>query len=499
MSTTIGAVTQPPANFIPPLFYVTFNNQLAGVVGQSSQPALAIGQTITAQPEVPVYIPSAAYAMSLFGPTSMLARMCAVYFKSDPIGPLYTLPLMDAAGASAATGSFVIAGTAAASGSLFLTIGGQNVTVGVNAGDTASVIATAAAVACTAAATLPVTAVAASGSLNLISTNKGLALNNINLAINPLGAISGQVLPPGITVTIDAMTGGATDPDLGGVGAAIGDQQYDFIFHPYADAEQLSEITAVLSDASGRWAWNRQSYGHAFTAFQGTVTAQNTLGGTINDQHTTIIGNPGMPNPPWDVAADWAGTVAVSLRNIASQPLQTLALSTCVAAPVVDWNTLSEEQELLSTGISVPRFDQYGNVTVGQCVTTYKINQYGQPDASYRYVTTMFTLMAITRQIKAALVTKFGRAILVPNGTRGNPNVPFVTPNTIRGEIAAQYAIMEANGLVVNAAAMIAATQVVINTTNPNRVDIVWRPALANGLDIIAMVNQFVLNPAVAA
>jgi phage tail sheath gpL-like len=161
--------------------------------------------------------------------------------------------------------------------------------------------------------------------------------------------------------------------------------------------------------------------------------------------------------------------------------------------------TLAQENALLAAGITTLRSDAYGNTTIGQAVTTYKTNAFGQPDASYRYLTSLFTLMAITRQIKSALVTKFGRCILVPNGTSVGPNVPAVTPNIIKAEIVAQYNAMETAGLVVNAAAMIAATSVAINAQNPMRADIIWRPNLANGLSMMAMINQFIINSAAAA
>jgi phage tail sheath gpL-like len=492
---------QIPQNFIPPLFFVEFNNQLAGVAGQQVQPALAIGQTLNAQPGVPVPIPTASYAKSLFGANSMLARMCAVYLSADPIGPLYALPLADATGAVAATGSITFTAASQGSGTITLAIGGQTIAVGVSAADTSATIAANVIAAINAVQGIGVTASAgATGVVDLTAVHKGALGNNITIVANPLGALAGQITPSGVTIAITPMASGATDPDLGTVAAAIGDQQFDFIFHPYAEITQLNEITLALSDNNGRWAWDRQSYGHSFSAFTAANSAAAlTLLNQLNDQHTSVIYNQGSPNPPWDVVADVVGTIAPSLRNIASQPLQTLKLSTIAPAPSATWQSLSTENLLLTAGGSILRFDQYGNATIGQMVTSYKTNAFGQPDASYRYVTTMFQLMAITRQIKTALVTKFGRSILVPNGTQGNPNVPYVTPNSIRNEIAAQYRIMENNGLVVNATAMIAATVVSINATNPARADIIWRPELANGLDMLAMINQFVLNPASAA
>ncbi|MDD2794363.1 phage tail sheath subtilisin-like domain-containing protein [Acidocella sp.] len=502
MSQSVGVPFQNiPAGFIPPLFYVEFNNQLAGVQGNTQQPALLIGQmqaSGTATAGVPVYIASQSAAMNLFGKNSQLARMCATYFNSDPVGPLYALPLADAAGSAAATGTFTITGPATAAGTFYAAVGRFTVPVGVSVGDTATVIAANIAAAINALVLIPVTAAAVAGVVTFTAVNKGLQGNNINLAINPLGPVAGQVLPAGVGVTIAAMAGGATDADLGTVAASIGDQQFDFIGHPYGETAQMGEMTTAMNDTTGRWAWNRQDYGHVWTATPGTISSLLTYGGTLNDQHADCLGIIGYLADPVDFVADWMGAAAVSLRNLPSQPLQSLKLSTVTAAPRANWLTLAQENTLYAAGIALPRSDSYGNVTVGQDVTTYKTNAFGQPDASYRYPTTLFTLMAITRQIKSALVTKFGRSLLVPDGTRAGQNVPVVSPVVALAEIIAQYHIMEANGLVVNAAAMAQATTVAINATNPNRLDIVWRPELANGLSMMAMINQFILNPAQA-
>ena len=504
MSETTGVAFQRiPANFIPPLFYVEFNNTLAGVVGEEDQLSLLIGQMTTgapAAPLVPIYIPSVAFAMNQFGPNSMLARMCNTYFNSDATGPLWALPLADASGSTAAIGDIAFTGTATAAGSISLYIGNQLVSVNVSVGDTAAVIATNVAAAINALVLMPVGATAASGTVTLTARNAGVQGNNINLAMNYLGAIAGQQTPPGITYSVVAMTGGAGDPDMAAVAAALGDQEFDFIGHPYGETVEFNETTALMNDSTGRWAWNRQIYGHAFTVTPGTLSSLQTFGGTINDQHSTVFGSVGFQADPADIVSDGMGVIAVSLRNNPAQPVQSLQLNTVIGATRANWITKAQENALEYAGISVLRSDRYGNVSIGQCITTYKTNAYGQPDASYRYVTTLFTLMFITRQIKSALVTKFGRSILVPDGTLVGPGAPVVTPNIIKSEIIAQYAEMSFNdGVVVNVSAMAAATSVAINPTNPGRVDIVWRPELANGLSIMAMINQFILNPGAAA
>lgn len=488
------AFSRIAANNLVPLFFVEFNNKNAGV-NFSTQASLLIGQSSVTNPALPIFIPSPAFAYQAFGQNAMLARMCAVYFAQDNAGPLYALPLADATGAVKAAGSVTVAGAATQSGAIALYVAGNYIPVGVNAGDSAATIAQNLYAAIQNTLGLPVTAVIAGDVINITALHGGTQGNNIDLRLNYLGPQAGQITPNGVTITIVAMTGGSVDPDLGSVAAALGDQPFDFIGHPYADSAQLAEVTALMNDATGRWAWNRQVYGHSFTMAPGQLAALLTLGSAINDQHQTIIGVNGSPSPPWDWVADWMGAVAVSARNLPSQPLQTLAMQTVLAPPASLWWNYTSKQQLLSNGIAVPDCTSYAKPVIDRCVTTYQKNSFGVQDESYLDAETLFTLMAITRQLKAAITQKYARSILVPNGTRVGSSVPAVTPNIARAKLAAQYSTMEANGLVTSAAAMIAGTVVQINTTNPSRLDILWTPYLANGLRMVGVSNQFSLNP----
>ncbi|MDE8344635.1 MAG: phage tail protein, partial [Acidocella sp.] len=402
MSESSIAFSRIPSNNLVPLFYVEFSNVNAGV-NLFQQPSLLIGQTAVALPAVPVFVPSLAVARSLFGARSMLGRMCSVYFQQDSSG-VWCLPVADAGTAAAATGSITVTGTATLPGTIWLYVAGFSVPVGVNVGDTPTVIAGNIVTAIMGTLDLPLTATAAASVVTLTAVHKGLQGNNIDVLLNYGGTQAGQVLPVGITVTIVPMANGTLDPDMAFVAAAIGDQPFDFIGHPYSGATELTEFTSLMNDATGRWAWNRQDYGHVFTMQAGTLSSLMTAGGTMNDQHQTIIGVNGSPSPPWDWVADWMGAVAVSIRNLASRPLQTLSLLSVLAPAQANWWNYAAQQQLLLSGIAVPAFSAYGQPAIVRCVTTYKFNSYGVADQSYLDVETMFTLMAITRQLKAALM-----------------------------------------------------------------------------------------------
>jgi phage tail sheath gpL-like len=206
----------------------------------------------------------------------------------------------------------------------------------------------------------------------------------------------------------------------------------------------------------------------------------------------------GSPSPPWDWVADWMGAVAVSVRAQASRPVWTLGMQTVLAPAQGNWWNYASTQALLAAGIAAPAFSPYAPPTIARSVTTYKTNAYGVSDQSYQDDTTMFTLMEITRRLKAGVTQKFARCILVPNGTTAGPASNAVTPNDALAEIITLYNGMENDGLVTSAAVMIAGTVVQINAQNPKRLDILWDPQLANGLAMVAVNNQFSLNPAQA-
>ena len=83
-------------------------------------------------------------------------------------------------------------------------------------------------------------------------------------------------------------TAGAGAPDLAGVIANLGDNEYDFIGTPFADATSLDALKAEMNDIAGRWSWARQIYGHVYSA------KRDSLGGLqqmdLAETISTIVG-----------------------------------------------------------------------------------------------------------------------------------------------------------------------------------------------------------------
>lgn len=490
-----------PSNIRTPLFYAEVDNSLANTA-QFVQRALIIGQKTsagTAVANTPVISQGVTDAMTQGGPGSMLHLMTEAYRANDTFGEVWYLPLADAdaAGATAATGSINITHVATANGTLYLYIGGIRVAQLVTTSQTAAQIATALAATVNATIGLPVSAAVdgvTTSKVNFTALNAGAAGNDIDLRVNYLGLAGGESLPAGLTYTIVAMTGGATNPSLTTALTNCSDQPFDFIVCPYTDSTSLNALKSFLSDTSGRWSWTTQIYGHVFAAYRSSYANCVTFGTARNNQHETVMGFNDSPTPNWIWAAAMTGAAAVSLRADPALPMQTLAIQGVLAPPLASRFALSDRNTLLFDGISTFIVGQDGTVYIENLITTYQKNAFNNPDNSYLQVETMFTLMYILRALKTVVTSKYARKKLAANGTRSSPGANVVTPNLIRADLIAQYRQLEEQGLVEQSDSFADALIVERNANNPSRVDVLYPPTLIAGLRIFALLAQFRLQ-----
>ncbi|WNC90957.1 phage tail sheath subtilisin-like domain-containing protein [Paraburkholderia sp. FT54] len=487
---------QIPQNIRVPLFYAELDSSHANTA-QANQRALIIGQITasgTATPNIPVISSGASDAAVQGGASSMLALMTAAYKANDTFGEVWYLPLSDAAGAVAATGSIAFTAAPTANGTISLYIAGQLVTVPVTPAMTTAQIATAVAAAINLIAAMPVTATAATSTVTLTADNKGLAGNDIDIRFNYQGTAGGEFTPTGLTYTITAMASGATNPTLTTALGNLLDMPFDFIVCPYTDTTSLDALKAFLNDTTGRWSWQQQVYGHVFSANRGTFASQTTLGLTRNNQHETIMGFNDSPTPNWQWAAGLAGAAAVSLRADPATPLQTVVIQGVLAPPLQSRFNLSQRNTLLYDGISTFTVAQDGTVAIENLITTYQTNSFGQPDNSYLEVETLFTLAFLLRDYASMVTTKYARVKLAADGTRFAPGSNIVTPSIIKADIIAKFQEQEFNGYVQNSAAFAQALIVQQNASNPNRIDVLWPGTLIDQLRIFALLAQFRLS-----
>lgn len=486
-----------PQNMRVPLFYAEITNRQAGYFSQNQTALIIATKTSagTALPNVPVLVTSLDQARAEFGLGSVLADMVDYYLRNDPVGELWALPVPETGGAAA--GAVEITGTTTAAGTISLYVGGDVVHATIGSGVAANAAATALASAINATVPHLVSAAATPGTPALVTITAacdGVLGNEIDLRLNWGGRLAGEVPPAGLTLTVNAMTGGTGVPSLNDAFAAMGDDEYDFIAIPWTDTTTLDAIRDLMNDTSGRWAWSRQIYGHVFAARrEASVGDLVTFGTARNDPHVSVLGFVASPTPSWRRAAALAATAASHFRADPARPLQTLPLVGILAPKRGEGMTLPSRQTLLNSGVATENAVA-GVVQAERIVTTYQRNAWGQPDPSYLDVTTMMTLMYVVRFLRQRILQQFPRHKLADDGTPIGPGQAVVTPRIIRAEIIAAYSELMAQALVENMEAFQRFLIVERDQNDPNRINVLFPPDLVNQLRIFAAVVEFRLQ-----
>lgn len=485
-----------PADMRVPLFYAEMDNSAANTASSSMRRLIVAqvnGDAAAENIGSLVLVPSLGLAKSIGGSGSMLAAMYEAWRKVDPAGEVWCLPLQNTEGAAAA-GTVTLVGTATEAGLLNLYIGGVRVQATVTTAATAAVAAAALAVKINATVDLPVNAVAVGGVVTLTCKWKGDSGNDIALQLNRLGKTNGEITPAGITITVTKMLGGVGVPDQVSALAALGDEPFEFLCVPWSDTNSLDAWKGAMDDSVGRWSWAKQLFGHVYSAKRGTVGTLVAAGQGRNDQHMTIQAmEAGVPQPVWVQAASLAARTAVFISADASRPTQSGSLPGLDPAPASERFTLTERQSLLSYGIATAYYEG-GYVRIQRSITTYQKNAYGQADNSYLDSETMHQSAFIIRRMQSVITSKYGRHKLANDGTRFGAGQAIVTPSTIRGELIAQYTLLELEGHVENTELFAQHLIVERDSNDPSRVNVLFPPDYINGLRVFALLNQFRLQ-----
>lgn len=449
--------------------------------------ALILAQKLaagTAAADTPVSVPDAEQANALFGEGSMAARMVQKFRERNAFTDLDVIPLDDAAGTDA-TGNFLFAGSATAAGTVYLYVGGERIVVAVASGDSATDVASAVSTAINAVEGIPVSASPTIGQVDLTALNAGEVGNGIDLRLN---YNAGEALPAGITCTVTAMSGGATNPTLTNAIAAMGDTQFHVIAFPYTDATSLAAIEAELLS---RWGPLRAIEGVAIAAEQDTVANLQTLGDSRNSQFVSILGLEPFPGVVAEHAAQVAAQVAFYGANDPARPFQSLGLSGLAPAEV-DRFTVQEQNLLLEDGISTLVTDSGGVQRISRLVTTRTKNDSGFEDHAFRDVNDVLQLGFYRWSWTTRMGLRFPRHKLAESlsGTQdGGQNV--LTPMGAKAESIAHYASLEALGIVQDPRHFADNSQFEINASDPNRLDCLLAPRLTGQARVVAGKVQF--------
>ncbi|HAX9825043.1 TPA: phage tail protein, partial [Escherichia coli] len=164
-------------------------------------------------------------------------------------------------------------------------VGRTRVQAPVTNGDNVTTIASSIQDAINAVPTLPFTASSSAGVVTLTARHKGLCGNEIPVSLNYYGFGGGEVLPAGVQIAVATGTAGTGAPVLTGAVAAMADEPFDYIGLPFNDTASVNTLVTEMNDASGRWSYARQLYGHVYTAKTGTLSELVNAGDQFNQQH----------------------------------------------------------------------------------------------------------------------------------------------------------------------------------------------------------------------
>ena len=484
-----------------PLVYIEIDNSqaLSGNIAQDQNVMLfgqmtdAGGDAGTATPLQVVEVPVSESAIdSLFGVGSMMALAAKRYRKANSYTRTFALPIGDISAGAAAAGSFKFTGPATQAGTLYLYYAGQLLQVGVAAAATAATIATNVAAAITATKNLPVTAAVDgvdTAKVNITSKWKGLTGNSIDLRYN---YNAGEQLPPGVTITTVAMTGGSGAPDMAAVIGAMPDEWYNHMMMPFNDTTSLNTLRDELLE---RWGPLKMSEALAYTAFRGTYGETTTFGEARNDFLITCIGTSKSPSPVWEWAASYCGIASYYLAIDPARPLQTLVLPGILAPAKADRFAFDERNNLLKSGIATHQIQPGDVVAIEREISMYQLNSYGDPDPSYLDITTPATLGKMRYDVKVMVTNRYPRHKLADDNVLPllDPAQPVVTPELMRQallEVALDWVV---NGLMENFELFKETLQVYRDTSDRNRMNAVCHPDVMNQLRVFADLIQFKL------
>jgi phage tail sheath gpL-like len=480
-----------PGNIVAPIF--TFEVNSGGQFENNARLLLVGHKTAggAATLDQPVMCSTTLEARQLFGAGSMLDDMVRLARKNAPAQEIWCLPVTDTGTAEIRT--ITVSGVPAAGGQGVVEIAGETIAITIAAGDDEDAAAAALAAAINgfynpfSEASLPYTATVAAAVVTVTARHKGAVLSDIDIAVPVLtgaNAFAGNL-------TFATTTAGVGAPDLSAGLAALGDDAFDWIASPFADETNAGRYKALLSDVAGRWAWNRQIYGHVFYPLTDTTANITTAGLAQDDRHITMIPRPvsvSIPQPSWQWVAAYAGRIVPWLADGATGNVSRnqTGLSIEGIAPPRDrskWYGYATRDAFLRSGVSTWSVDQAGRVLVDKAITTQRTTL-GVTDTTFRDIQKVGQLVYALRKFRTELTIEHGQKALADDNP-GNV-LAISTPRDIAATFMHTYQAMVLTGVLENADEAAKRLTVERNADNPNRVDIYAPLDMVNPLDIIA-------------
>ena len=347
----------------------------------------------------------------LFGKNSMLATMVRGFKEYNKNTEVDAIPLSDNGAGVKATGNVVFAGTATASGSIYVTIGSHKnnrYKIDISSADTATAVGAKLETAINADDKAPAVAVNTAGDVEIEAVNAGEEGNFITIKVD--GSVAG------ITTTLTAMSGGATNPVLTGILTQLANIRYTEVVFPetydidfFVDFQEARFNTGTYRILDGIAITCLTDTKANFLAFTDAVNKKTAVLMTNKPVSTAYYKGSAIVELDYVVASKLAAISSLRLTEDAdisnfiiandnpSDALGGIGISTLPffntpfydltpTSPVNFW-TDDEIDELTAAGFTVFGNNTANNeVILNDVVTRYKTNAGGDPDLSFKYL-----------------------------------------------------------------------------------------------------------------
>lgn len=438
-------------------------------------------------------ITSADQAKELYGQGSSMHIMSKKYFAANgSINKLYGASTLPAG--TAGTHTIQASGTATEAGTIALYIHGERIEVSVANGDDANTVAAAIDAAVTAyTGDLMCTSGVSTDTVTLTGRHASVLSLATEITVqHSLGET--EKLPAGVSLAIvqDVISGSGL-PTLTTIISNMGEDQFNLIIWPYGSQGGASQ-DALTTELLDRYGPIRQVEGVAIGAVKDSQANLLTYGDGENSQFFHSIGcESTMPSASMEVAAAAVGVAAKSLQADPARPLQSLVLSGIVPAPREDRFTYTERNLQLQDGVATQYTDDGGLVRISRLISNYQTNSSGLPDTAFLDIQTFATLSYIRFQIRARWSSRYPRHKLAGDASakRFGPGQAVMTPSLAKSELVAMFMEWEELALVEDLDDFKDNLVVEINSSDPNRLDVLLPPNLVNQLRVSAFNVQF--------
>ena len=313
-----------------------------------------------------------------------------------------------------------------------------------------------------------------SSSLTLLAAFKGFIGNDIKL----------KILPNAIGITITSKkTDGTGAPAVADIIDNLGDSWWTEIINPFAD-DKIRE--GLRDEAVRRNGGTIQKPFITFGTFAGTKKEAQDFGATRNSPFETFLSFKSSEKPAFVIAAIYGALVAREAGNAPARPIQYLRLP---RAGVIENHSDADRNQLIDAGLASLRIAADGQAQIEYAVTTYKTNDAGVADKSYREVEDINTLIYLRYSMANRLLAYYVRHRI--GSDADNPVDGVVRPVDIKATLIGLATEWLNSGLITNIAHFTEGLSIERDKAQTGRVNIILSPNLIGQLRQFFTVIQF--------